>query len=150
MIWVLLVIVFFAGAIGGVVNALLSENGSFMWEKQVLKGQEVWQPGILGNVIVSGVAACISWGLYGPFAALYILGGPKPTGNTSQVVGLTLSSLVGAVLVGVSGARWLTNEVDKSHLKRALVKVAASHGNEAKAAKLAGASPFQAFKISME
>jgi len=148
--WVLLVFIFIAGAFGGIVNALLSDNGFFKWKKDVVNGQEVWRPGILGNIIVSGVAACISWGLYGPFAAYYIFGGPKPTEGTALVVGLTLSSLVGAVLIGISGARWLTNEVDKSLLKKAVINAQASNGSEAKAARIAGASPFQAFKISTE
>ena len=146
----LLVIVFIAGAIGGVVNALLSENGFLKWKKDLVNNQEIWRPGILGNVIISGVASSISWGLYGPFTAYYIFGGPKPTGDASQVVGLTLSSLVGAVLVGVSGARWLTNEVEKNLLRKAASNAAASNASETKAAKIAMASPFQAMKISME
>jgi len=146
----LLVFVFIAGAIGGVVNALLSENGFLKWKKDVVNNQEIWRPGILGNVIISGVASSISWGLYGPFAAYYIFGGPKPIGEVSQAVGLTLSSLVGAVLVGISGARWLTNEVDKNLLRKAASIAAASNASESKAAKIAMATPFQAMKIAME
>jgi hypothetical protein len=112
--------------------------------------QEIWRPGILGNVLISGVASCISWGLYGPFAAYYIIGGPKPIGDVSQAVGLTLSSLVGAVLVGVSGARWLTNEVDKNLLRQAASNAAASNASETKAARIAMAAPFQAMKIAVE
>jgi len=93
----LLVCVFVAGAIGGLVNALISQNGFFKWKTETVDGQTIWRPGILGNVIISGVAAGISWGLYGPFAAYYILGGPK--NEPEMVVGLTLSSFVGAVLV---------------------------------------------------
>ena len=146
----LLILVFVAGAIGGVVNALLTENGFLKWKKDVVNNQEIWRPGILGNVIISGVASCISWGLYGPFAAYYIFGGPKLTGDTLQTVGLTLSSLVGAVLVGISGARWLTNEIDKNLLRKAASNAAASNASEIKAAKIAMASPFQAVKIAAE
>jgi hypothetical protein len=31
--------------------------------------------------------------------------------------GITLAGLVGAVLVGIAGARWLTNEVEKKMLR---------------------------------
>ncbi len=146
----LLVLVFIAGAVGGLVNALLSDNGFLKWKKDVVDNQELWRPGILGNVIVSGVAACISWGLYGPFAAHYVFGGPISTGGASQAMGLTLSSLVGAVLVGISGARWLTNEIDKNLLRKAASNAAASNASETKAAKIAMASPFLAAKIAME
>ena len=146
----LLVIIFIAGAIGGLINALVSQNGFFKWKKDMVGTQEIWRPGILGNVLISGVASCISWGLYGPFAAYYIIGGPKHIGDVSQAVGLTLSSLVGAVLVGVSGARWLTNEVDKNLLRQAASNAAASNASETKAARIAMATPFQAMKIAVE
>ncbi len=146
----LLSLVFVAGAIGGVVNALLSDNGFLKWKRDVVDNQELWRPGILGNVIISGVASCISWGLYGPFAAHYVFGGPASAGDASQATGLTLSSLVGAVLVGISGARWLTNEIDKNLLRKAASNAAASNASEIKAAKIAMASPFQAAKIATE
>ncbi|MGO9138755.1 MAG: hypothetical protein ACLP9S_02680 [Syntrophales bacterium] len=144
---ILLVCVFVAGAIGGVVNALLSQNGFLKWKNDEVAGQKIWRPGILGNVIISGVASSISWGLYGPFAAYYILGGPR---NESEVVGLTLSSLVGAVLVGVSGARWLTNEVDKNLLRNAASNAAGTDRNQTKAMKIAMATPFDAMKMSLD
>ena len=141
-----LLIVFIAGAIGGVVNALLSENSFLIWKKERTKNRTIWRPGIAGNIIISGIASCISWGLYGPFAASYIIGGPP----TTESFGLTLSALVGVVLVGVSGARWLTNEVDKNLLKQAASAAAASHASEAKAANIATATPFQAMRIALK
>jgi hypothetical protein len=147
-LFVLLGIVFIAGAVGGLVNALLSENVFWGWKKENVENRTIWRPGIAGNALISGIASCISWGLYGPFAAFYIIGGTNP--DPSQAVGLTLSSLVGAVLVGVSGARWLTNEVDKNFLKQAASSAAATKASETKAAKIATATPFQAMKIAMK
>ena len=146
--WILLLIVFIAGAVGGIVNALLSDNGFILPKPEKTSTGQIIRPGFLGNVIISGVAACISWGLYGPFAAAYIIGGPKLTGDTSQV-GLTLSALVGAVLVGVSGARWLTNEVDKNLLKAAASEAAGSAANPKKAKQIAMATPSEALRIAL-
>ena len=145
----LLVIIFIAGGIGGLANALLSENGFLKWKSDKVGDQKIWRPGILGNVLISGIAACISWGLYGPFAAYYIFGGLNSAGEM-KAVGITLSSLVGAVLVGIAGAKWLTNEIDKTLLRKTATNAAASHADINKAAKIAGATPFQALKISME
>lgn len=141
----LLVIIFMAGGIGGVANAFLSDNGFFKWKKETVGNQEIWRPGILGNILISGIASCVSWGLYGPFAACYLIGGPPLPDN----IGLTLSSVVGAVLVGVSGAKWLTNEVDKNLLRKAASGAAASNASEAKASKIAMSTPFEAMKIAM-
>ena len=106
-LWVLLAIVFVAGAVGGVINAWMSDNGFMLPRTEESGGNRFIRPGFLGNIITGGVAACVSWGLYGPFAAAYVVGGP-PSGAAGTELGLTLSSLVGALLVGVGGARWLT------------------------------------------
>ena len=146
-LWVILLIIFVAGAVGGIVNALLSDNGFILPKPEKTGGTGIIRPGFLGNALISGVAACISWGLYGPFAAVYIAGGPKPTGDGSQA-GLTLSALVGAVLVGVAGARWLTNEVDKNLLKAAASKAAASPADSEKSKQIAMATPAEALRIA--
>jgi hypothetical protein len=147
---VLLGIVFVAGAIGGLINAIMTENGFLKWKTEQVGNQEIWRPGILGNIAVSGVASCLSWGFYGPFAAYYIIGGTNPAGGMAQEAGLTVSSLVGAVLVGISGAKWLTNEIEKGYLRQAASKAAASNSSETKAAQIAMATPLQAMKIAME
>jgi hypothetical protein len=148
-LWILLLIVFIAGAAGGIVNALLSDNGFILPKPEKAGSTKIIRPGFLGNALISGVAACISWGLYGPFATVYIAGGPKPTGDTSQA-GLTLSALLGAVLVGVAGARWLTNEVDKNLLKAAASEAAESQASPEKARQIAMASPAEALRISQK
>jgi hypothetical protein len=149
-LWLLLFIVFIAGAVGGLVNALISENGFWGWKKEKVDNRTILRPGIAGNMLISGIAAFVSWGLYGPFAASYLIGGPSTAPEASQALGLTLSSMVGAILVGVSGARWLTNEVDKNLLKQAASSAAATKASDTKAAKIAIATPFQAMKIAMK
>ena len=113
-----LMIVFAAGCVGGAVNALLSDNGFVLPRPETTSGMRIVRPGFLGNMLVGGVAAAISWGLYGPFAASFIAGGPVPLPG-APAIGVTLSALVGAALIGVAGARWLSNEVDKRLLRAA-------------------------------
>ena len=146
-LWIFLVIIFFAGAVGGIVNALLTDNGFIMPKPEVNGATQIIRPGFLGNALISGIAACVSWGLYGPFAAFYIAGGTPQPADTPQF-GLTLSALVGAVLVGIAGAKWLTNEVDKSLLKAAASSAAAGQANPDKAQAIAMASPAEALRIS--
>jgi hypothetical protein len=146
-LWIFLVIIFFAGAVGGIVNALLSDNGFILPKPEQVGATQIIRPGFLGNALISGIAACISWGLYGPFAAVYIAGGTPPA-ESATPAGLTLSSLVGAVLVGIAGAKWLTNEVDKSLLKAAASSAAAGQANSDKAQAIALASPAEALRIA--
>ncbi len=103
-----------AGAVGGVVNALISGNGFALprWQSGV------WCPGALANVFIGAVAALASWALYGSGASIDL--GEL---NARNRISLELSAVVGALLVGMSGSRWLTNEVDKKLLKES-VKVA--------------------------
>jgi hypothetical protein len=146
-LWVLLAIVFLAGAAGGVVNAWMSDNGFMLPRTEESGGNRFIRPGFLGNIITGGVSAGVSWGLYGPFAAAYIVGGP-PSGAGRAVLGLTLSSLVGAVLVGVGGARWLTNEVDKKLLRAAGAAFAAAPADPGLAAKIGSATPAAVLRMA--
>ena len=140
-----LLIVFVAGAIGGIVNALLSDNGFVLPKKEINGGTNIIRPGYLGNIFVGGISAAISWGLYGPFAAAYVVGGSNDPNMAA--VGLSLSSLVGALLVGVGGARWLTNEVDKTLLRAAASGAAAGNPDALGAIAISTASPAEAFRI---
>jgi len=40
------------GAIGGVVNALLSDNGFFLPKRLKVDEQEIIRPGFLGNILI--------------------------------------------------------------------------------------------------
>jgi hypothetical protein len=99
---------------------------------------EILRPGVLGNCLVSAVAAFISWGLYGSAATINLLGSPS---DGAQRLQLTLATVCGALLVGVAGARWLTNEVDKHLLRAAATQAAASPKDVELAQSLAIATP---------
>jgi hypothetical protein len=149
--WLLLVYIAVAGAIGGLVNALITDKGFIMPSKEEMDGVTIcWRPGWIGNVIIGAISATISWGLYGPLAAFVIAGTTEALqANTSpDKIGLTLSSLVGAALVGTGGARWLTNEVDKSLLKATASKAANAQPNPIASQQIAIASPHLAFTIA--
>lgn len=148
-IFQLLAAVALAGVIGGLVNALTSDNGFILPKKEQIDKLTILRPGYLGNAFMGAVAATISWGLYGPLATYYVLGGVKDP--AASPAGLTLSALFGAVLVGVGGAKWLTNEVDKSLLRAAASKAASSRPvNDAVAQQMALASPAQALQLARE
>jgi hypothetical protein len=149
ILWLLLFI-FIAGAIGGVVNALMTDNAFILPKAEITKGNtKIYRPGVLGNIIISGVAACISWGLYGPFSTIFIIGGQIAEPDTPQP-GITLATFVGAILVGIAGARWITTEVDKSLLRATAVNTASSVANSQLATQLAMVNPAEAFRISQD
>jgi hypothetical protein len=68
--------------------------------------------------------------------------------NVEETLGISLASLVGAARVGIAGARWLTNKVDKKLLKAAATAAAASQANTATVQQIAFASPAQALNIA--
>lgn len=144
-LWWVLLVVCVAGAVGGVVNALMSDNGFVL--PQTKDG--IVRPGYLGNVLIGAVAAGISWGMYGPFAD-YVIFGDTPAGGPAQSpASLRVAALVGAVLVGVAGARWLSNEVDKKLLKAAASEAAgAKPADDSTAKKILTASPAQALDLA--
>ena len=144
--WNLLLIVATAGGIGGCVNALLSDNGFVMPRAETTGVGSIVRPGFLGNILIGAVAAAISWGLYGPFASAVVFGAPMEANPVKP--SLSLSALVGAVLIGIGGARWLTNEVDKKLLKAAAARAARSKSDSSSAEEIAQASPAEALKIA--
>ena len=117
-VWHCLTFIAVAGAIGGLINTVMSD-GKFRlprYEAGILC------PGFMGNAAVGAFAAVISWALYGAGAGVDLARLAADTDR--QVVSLTVGALAGAALVGVGGARWLSNEVD-SKLLRASVNVTA-------------------------
>lgn len=146
-----IIVVFVAGAIGGVVNALLSENG-FVFPKKMptngSNGGSIWRPGYLGNILIGAVAAIVSWGLYGPFSSEYLFGSSSILDNTPKQFGLTLSAFVGAVLVGIGGAKWLSDEVDKRLLRAAASEAAKKEGSPEVSNQILVASPVEALSVA--
>lgn len=145
MIWQIFGILFLAGGIGGAINALMTDNGFIMPKWEDANGNKIWRPGVIGNVLIGAVAAIISWGLYGPFADFVFVGLSGP--NPQKEPNLTVAAFVGAMLIGVGGARWLSNEVDKKLLKATTTAALAGTGSAEVAAKVMTAKPAQGLKI---
>jgi hypothetical protein len=113
--WTCVLIVTSAGALGGLINAFISDNGFALPTR--IKG--VLCPGALLNVLVGAVAAATSWALYGSGATIE-LASPNPR----EQISLRLPALAGALVVGLAGSKWLTNEADKTLLKQSVTEVA--------------------------
>jgi fluoride ion exporter CrcB/FEX len=136
-----------AGAIGGLINAFLSDNGFVLPKQEVTSTGFLWRPGYLGNILVSTAAAIISWGLYGPYSTYVLIAGTSETAQSAVKLELSIANLVGALLVGVAGSRWLTSEVDKNLMKATVTAAVATAADPAKAASLVNATPSQALQI---
>ena len=145
MIWIIFLIIFLAGAIGGIINALMTDNGFAMPKYEDASGNKIWRPGVLGNFLTGGVGAVISWGLYGPFPNFVIFPEPK-----QSELSITVATLVGAILVGVAGAKWLSNEVDKKLLKAAASAAATAKPSTDAPTRMMIATPANALKIAQE
>lgn len=144
MIWTIISIVFVAGAVGGVINALLTDNGFILPKYEDASGNKIWRPGVIGNVLIGAIASVISWGLYGPFADFIIIPNKKDTPDPS----ITVAALVGAILIGVAGAKWLSNEVDKKLLKAAASAAANGKPSADASIEMMAASPARALAIA--
>ena len=44
-------------------------------KKEEKNNTKIIRPGFLVNIFIGGIAALVSWGLYGPFAEAFIIGG---------------------------------------------------------------------------
>jgi hypothetical protein len=112
--WTCAALISISGALGGVVNALITDNGFVLPKSR----RGIWCLGFISNVLVGAFAAFASWSFYGSGAGIDLA-------NTSErtAISMRFSALAGAFLVGVAGAKWITNEVDKKILKES-VKVA--------------------------
>ena len=98
------------------MNALITDNGFVLPRKH----RGVLCPGFISNVLVGAFAAFASWAFYGSGAGIDL------AQEAARVqISLRFSALAGAFLVGVAGAKWITNEADKRLLKES-VKVAAT------------------------
>lgn len=146
----LLAIVFLAGAIGGVINALLTDNGFILPVGEPHGNTQIWRPGIIGNVLIGAIAAVISWGLYGPFASTNIFTVGSQAKTDDITLGLTLASFVGAILVGIAGAKWLTNEVDKKLLRATAGAMATARFSPDQTVQIMSSAPARALQIARE
>lgn len=146
-----LLLVFFAGLVGGIVNALMSDNGFLMPKYD--RAASVYRPGCLGNALIGGVAAVVSWGLYGAAGSLTIFTlnedpSAASTAAKQAIPILNVAGLASALLVGIGGARWLSNEVDKKLLRAAAVEAAKGNPSDSMAAAIAIAPPAGALRAA--
>ena len=147
-IWKLLFMVCVAGALGGIVNALLTDNGFILPRTETANQVKIIRPGVIGNILIGIVAAGISWGLYGPFNLAVVFGTQPPSADPLPHPYLTLAALAGAVLVGIGGAKWLTNEVDKKLLRAAASEAASRQPQPDAARGIMLATPADALSIA--
>ena len=149
--WLMLFLTLVAGAVGGAVNALMTDNGFLLPKSETTTGgATVLRPGYIGNVLIGGVAALVSWGLYGPLSSFLIAGTAEALKENAAPdrVGLSLASLVGGLLVGVGGARWLSNEVDKNLLRAAASNAAGKQPSTDASQQIAMGTPAQALNVA--
>ena len=139
-------IIILSGALGGVINALVSDNGFIKPREETLDNETIVRPGFAGNILLGATAAFISWGLYGAFSNAVVFGTANDAGT--EEISVTISAIAGAILVGIGGARWLTNEVDKKLLRKAAVTAAASRPSLIDAQMMEDATPAGAFNIA--
>lgn len=139
--WECAALVSASGSLGGVVNALLSDNGFIL----PTKVKDIWCPGFVSNVMIGTLSAFASWSFYGSGAGLDI----SSAGARTQI-SLTFSALAGAFMVGVAGARWITNEVDKRLLAESVKIAARKDIPEADCEKLTCSPPKEILQTLMQ
>lgn len=144
--WGMTVIVVTAGAVGGVVNSLIKDSGFGLPGYEQVGSVTIFRTGFLGNIIIGAVAALISWGLYGPFATYFILGGPAVTDLTQ--FGLTLSSFVGAILVGIGGSQWISKELEGDTSTKAAAMILKKNQLNDEAVQILTRSPTSALRYA--
>jgi hypothetical protein len=144
-LWIPLGIILLCGAVGGIINAIISDNG-FVKPREEIDNVCIVRPGIAGNILLGTTAAFISWGLYGSYSG--VLNFWRRGSNGLRGAESLLSAVAAAILVGMGGARWLTNEVDKSFLKTATVTAAASRPSFEDSQRMVVSTTAQAFNIA--
>jgi len=122
LIWLKIIVgVFGAGCTGGLITGLFDLQDPTKKDQQTaleklglryFRGEcRTWFPGLLGSVLLGGVAAVVFWSLYGPFSGATIIGVGAPTANVSP--NLTIGQLASSLLIGLSGAGFLLTEAKR-------------------------------------
>lgn len=139
-VWQMLGLIMVAGGIGGLVNSLIQDK-SLILPQAVSRGDGVsmFLPGFIGNMLIGSVSAAVSWLLYSPFTQEPLL---------STNITLTLTSLGGAVLVGMAGSGWLSNAMEKNILRIVASQVAAAPQSPGVAKQLLEVSSVEALKLT--
>jgi hypothetical protein len=143
-IWVMCLVILGAGAVGGVGNALITDNGFPRPRWEQANGTKILRPGIFGNVLLGAFGALVTWGLLSSVSTLVIF-----SGNQAMLADLTVGTFVGAVIAGLGGARVLTAEVDKNLLRAAASQAAMATPDSQRAGAIAmSSSPAAALDIA--
>jgi len=111
---------------------LVSNNG-FALPRRV-KG--VLCPGALSTVFIGAFAAFASWAFYGSGADLDVT-------DANALIHLRFSAVAGAFLVGVVGAKWITNEADKRLLRESVNVAAVKNISADRVQEIVSGSPLQ-------
>ena len=142
-IWIMCLVILGAGAIGGIGNALITDNGFLRPQWKEADGAKILRPGVFGNVILGALGALVSWGLLSSVSTLVVF-----SGNQAMSADLTVGTLIGAIIAGLGGARVLTAEVDKNMYKAAASEAAMGTPNPEKAKAIANSTPAAAMDIA--
>lgn len=146
--WEITGIVAVAGALGGVIAALMSEDKGFLLPTKVQDATgTIIRPGFLGLMIIGAAAAALSFALYGPLSNTTAFGSDH-SGLPRQDYGITLAALGGAVLVGIGGSKWISSQVDKALLSQAAGTAAGKVKNAVVGTEIAQARPTEALKLA--
>ena len=93
-------VILIAGAIGGLLNAIVIDGGFKKGYKETLSnGQQIRRPGWIGNVFIGMIAGLFFWVLYGNMKIVEV----------DEI----LRQIVGSIAAGVGGGRLITGEADK-------------------------------------
>jgi hypothetical protein len=131
--WTCAALIALAGAAGGIVNAFVSDNG-FILPRNM---HGIWCPGFISNILVGAFSAFSSWAFYGSGSGIELAN----IGDARTEISLRFSALAGAFLVGVAGAKWITNEVDKQLLKESVKVVSRAKMSTEECERLVQGSP---------
>ncbi len=136
-------IILVTGAFGGLINAILSDNGFILPREETSEKVNIIIPGVIANILTGAAAGFVFWGLT-EANTMFVVYGPS---NEGAEITLTVYGVAMALLAGIAGARYLTNEVDKRLLQAAAASAASAQSTE-DSEKIANASPVQAFRIA--
>lgn len=132
--WSLLGMVLIAGTVGGFIGSFVNGNPAAVFAN--------WQVLIL-NTLIGAVAAGVSWVLYGPLSQAQI-------GTTSGTLTMKVSTLGGAVLVGMVGSAWLTKAIGQNLFQKAAYNAAAAPESLGLATKMLAEAPADALKYAKQ
>lgn len=130
--WICAGLIALAGAVGGFVNALITNNG-FALPRRIAG---VWCPGAFSTILIGAFAAFASWAFYGSGVSIDVA-------DPSARPHLQMPALAGAFLVGVVGAKWITNEAEKGLLKESVKLAATKDISKGKSEEIVSGSPLE-------